>query len=460
MAIPLLPRRRVLIAEPTAAPSNVFSAFAGLPLMGPLYLGTVLKEAGFDVTVVSENLLGRPLGISDLDYDFLLLSCLTPTVERGFDIASLFRRRNAAGKVLMGGQHVTFLPDEALAFADHVVAGEGENVIVDLLRHGSDERVVRGSPVKDLDALPPVDWDLLVNWRRQYIQPIMLSRGCPFGCNFCSVTAMFGRAYRTVSVERALAEIARTTRNDAFFYDDNFTANPKRSFEILEGMLRLRKRPHSWSAQVRSDVARHEDLVALLARADCGRVYIGMESINDDALAEMNKGQTAEDVRRAVKVFHKYGISVHGMFMFGADADDPETLRATGDFVRREGVDSVQYLISTPFPGTEYFARLEAEGRLLHKVWRYYDAMHVVFRPKRLSPAQLQELAMEQYGDYYTVRRALQVGVEAPVPRRSRPYRRTARQSIINAGLRFMGSRIVRQWNRGNADYFGYLRSV
>ncbi|HEY3356688.1 MAG TPA: radical SAM protein [Polyangia bacterium] len=456
-------RKRVLIVEPQAAASNVFSAFAGLPLMGPLLMGTVLKQAGFDVTVVSENLLGRPLGIHDMDHDFLLVSCLTPTVERGFELAALFKRRNARGQVIMGGPHVSFLPEEALSYADHVVTGEGENVIVDLLRHGADERVVQGTPVQDLDTLPLVDWQLLVNWERQYIQPIMLSRGCPFGCNFCSVTAMFGRGYRTVSVDRALEEIGRTTRNDMFFYDDNFTANPKRSRQILEGMARLPRRPRSWSAQVRTDLTRDRELMGALARAGCGRVYVGLESVNDETLAELHKSQTLEDVRRAVRVFHEHGIAVHGMFMFGADADGPEVLRATGDFVRREHVDSVQYLIATPFPGTEYYRRLEAEGRLLHKIWRYYDAMHVVFRPRQLSPLQLQELAMAEYGDFYTILQALNEGLETALEGMLSLLGRSSRTrtpSLINAALKVMGSRIVRKWNQGNVDYMNYLRTV
>ena len=154
-------RRRVLLVEPSAVEANVFSAFAGLPLLGPLYLGAILRDAGFDVSVVSENLLGRRLGMADLDADFLLLSCLTPTVERGYELATLFKRRNPGARVVMGGPHVSFMTDEALRYADWVVTGEGEGVIVDLLRHGSEARVVAGSPLADMDSLPPIDWTLL-----------------------------------------------------------------------------------------------------------------------------------------------------------------------------------------------------------------------------------------------------------------------------------------------------------
>jgi radical SAM superfamily enzyme YgiQ (UPF0313 family) len=169
-------------------------------------------------------------------------------------------------------------------------------------------------------------------------------------------------------------------------------------------------------------------------------------------------------VRHAIEVLHRHGIAVHGMFMFGADADGPEVLRATGEFVRNARIDSVQYMIATPFPGTEYFRRVEAEGRLLHRVWRYFDAMHVVFRPKQLSPYRLQELAMQEYGDYYTLLRALNDGLETALAGLAtlvgRRPRQPAHRALTNAALKVMGNRIVRKFRLGNEDYFAYLRTA
>jgi radical SAM superfamily enzyme YgiQ (UPF0313 family) len=456
-------RRRVLFVEPSAVEANVFSAFAGLPLLGPLYLGTLLEQAGYEVTVISENLLGRPLGMADLDADFLLLSCLTPTVERGYELASLFKRRNPQGKVLMGGPHVSFMTEEALRYADWVVRGEGEDIVADLLRYGSSAGVVEGRVLKDMDALPPVDWKLLANGDKLWLRPYMLSRGCPFGCNFCSVTAMFGRGYRTVSVERALEDISRIDRGEAFFYDDNFAANLRRTHQLVDGMLKLGKK-FTWSAQVRADLARDGDLLDKMVRAGCNRVYVGLESVSDASLAEMNKSQTVDSIRQAVRSFHAHGIHIHGMFMFGADADDPRVLDATARFVRNERVDSVQFMILTPLPGTELYQRMEAEGRLLHNVWRYYDAMHVVFRPRGFSPFELQRHAVEVYADYYNLLRAMNDGLEAALGGLTRLVgfvpRYLGAPSLYNAALKLMGTRIVRQWSQANTGYLDYLRAL
>lgn len=454
-------RRRVLLVEPSAVKANVFSAYSGLPLLGPLYLGSILKRAGYDVTVVNEDLLGRRLTVADLDADFLLLSCLTPTVERGYELAEVFRRQNPAGRIIMGGPHVSYLQEEALRHADHVVTGEGESVIADLLRHGAREPVVAGSPAADLDSLPFLDWRLLVNRQRLRVQPMMFSRGCPFSCNFCSVTSMFGRGYRTMSVERVLEEVDRAFLPRLFFYDDNFAVHRKRTHRIVDGLLERAGRIGCWTAQVRTDIARDDDLLAKMARSRCSRVYVGFESLNDRALEEMRKGQSAEDVRRSVIALHRHRIRIHGMFILGSDADDTAAVRATSRFVRRHRLDSVQYMILTPFPGTALFDELNAKGRLLHRGWRFYDAMHVVIRPKNFAPYELQRLCLDSYEDYYSLRRAVGDGLEAVLSSLARLSGRTLDgfgvPSHCNAWLKVVGNRIVRRWIRSNLQYLRYL---
>lgn len=454
-----------MLVEPSSVEANVFSAYAGLPLLGPMYLGTILDQAGFDVTVVNEDLLGRRLSITDLDADHLCLTCLTSTVERGYELADQFRLANPRGKVYMGGPHVAFLQEEALAHADHVITGEGENIVVDLLTHGTDEDVVEGRKVCDLDTLPFIDWNLLARKDRLKVQPMMFSRGCPFGCNFCSVTAMFGRKYRAMSAPRVLEEVDRAHLPDLFFYDDNFAAKRSRTHDIVDGLYeRVGKKFRWWTAQVRADVTRDEDLLDKMKRSGCARVYVGFESINDRALQEMHKGQSSDDVREAVRRFHRHAIRVHGMFVFGSDADDEQVLRSTGEFVCDERMDSVQYMILTPFPGTELFYRLEREERILHRNWRYFDAMHVVFRPRNLAPYRLQTLAIETYGDYYNVLRALNDGLEAGVGALARLTGRAIEKlgaaSQWNVLYKLMGTRIIHDWQKDNASYMRYLSQL
>jgi radical SAM superfamily enzyme YgiQ (UPF0313 family) len=456
-------RRKVLLVEPAAVESNVFSAFAGLPLLGPLYLGTILDRRGHDVTVVNEDMLGRRLGWGDLDADVLCLSCISSTVERGYELAATFKRRNPRGRVLMGGPHVSFMQEEALRYADHVITGEGEGVIEDLVEQGTDEPVVDGTPVEDMDTLPFINWDLFVNFDRLKVQPFMFSRGCPFACNFCSVTAMFGRGYRAMSVERVLAELDTVRRPDVFFYDDNFAARKKRTHAIVDGLLERVGGPiRWWSAQVRADVTNDEDLLHKMQMSGCGRVYVGFESLNDETLKEMHKGLSAHEVRQAVRRFHKHVVRVHGMFVFGSDADDASVIRSTADFACSQRMDSVQYMILTPFPGTELFERIVSEGRLLHRMWRYYDGMHVVFRPRGFDPYELQHLSIESSKDYYSLIRAMNDGIEAAASATVRlaggVVRRFGAPSHWNVLYKVMGHHIVKQWLKGNEDYMSYLR--
>ena len=229
--------KQILIVEPRGVPANVFSEYLRLPLMGTLYLGTILKRAGYEVKVMNENLLGRDLTMSDLKADYLLLSLLTPTAERGYELAQKFRALNPGSRVIIGGIHPSFLPEEAVPFADHVVVGEGEGIIADLVRYGSDQKIVTGSRMANLDDVPIPDFSLLVGHRKLKITPVITSRGCPFGCNFCSVTEMFGRGYRATSVERVMEELAQAPTQQVFFYDDNFTADRKRTHALLDQMI-------------------------------------------------------------------------------------------------------------------------------------------------------------------------------------------------------------------------------
>jgi radical SAM superfamily enzyme YgiQ (UPF0313 family) len=150
--------------------------------------------------------------------------------------------------------------------------------------------------------------------------------------------------------------------------------------------------------------------------------------------------------------------------MFGADADDDAIPRATSDFVRRHRVDTVQYMILTPLPGTQLFERLEREGRILHRTWRYYDGMHVVFRPKNIEPHRLQTLAVDSYMDFYNVVRALNEGLETAASATARLAGKAVHAfgspTLKNAFYKLMGRQLVRRWLRGNDEYLRYLKEL
>lgn len=453
-------KKRVVIIEPAAATGHVFSGQGTYPLMGPLILGAVLRRAGHAVRVVNENLLGRPVDLTELDVDVACISALTPTADRAYEIAREHKAIRPGGLTLLGGVHPSFLPDEAARFADHVVVGEGEEVIADLVAHGASEKVVTGRRVKDLDSLPWPDLGMLVGSERVPRAPLMTSRGCPHHCTFCSVTAMFGHAYRMHSVERVIEELRRVRHESVFFYDDNFVASPTRTRKLLEAMLSAGLR-RKWTAQVRVDVARDPDLVALMARAGCTRLYIGLESVDDAALRAMNKRQSVADIVHAIETLHRFGIAVHGMFILGTDEDRPGQAEATVRFCRRHRIDSVQFLILTPFPGTPLFDRMVADGRLLHRRWSYYDGMHAVFRPATVSAGEVQAQIIRAFEDFYSLSGALNDGLNAMVEGVRRLADRRGRVLGVVNGLTKIGARrVIRRWLAANQEYLRWLSAL
>ncbi len=456
-------KKKVIIIEPRGGRANVFADYLNLPLMGTLYLGTILKEAGYEVRILNENFLGRDVALRELEADYLLLSLLTPTAERGYEIARTFRTLNPRAVTVIGGIHPSFLPEEAAECADYVVTGEGEEIIVDLLRNGSDEKIVNAPRLIDLESVPIPDFDLLVNRRKLRITPTMTSRGCPFGCNFCAVTEMFGRGYRMHSIERVMEELGRIRTRRAFIYDDNFAANPKRTHELLDRMIEA-SLPFKWSTQVRADVTRDTELVAKMKQAGCHRVYIGFESINPATLEGLEKKQSPEDVRQAIRVFRDNDIGIHGMFMFGSDEDQTPVFRETAAFCRRNRINSVQFMILTPLPGTGFYKRMERENRLLHRMWQYYDGMHAVFKPRNFTPAELQDGAVSAFEDFYSyfslMNNALNIFFETARSVATSFISGFRVPSMRDSVITLQAKVIIRRWKKINRDYVLYLRGM
>ena len=189
-----------------------------------------------------------------------------------------------------------------------------------------------------------------------------------------------------------------------FFYDDNLTADKKRISELCD-LLAGNGYDIHWTAQVRADLAKDPELISNMARAGLKWVYIGFESINDETLKVLKKSQTRTDIENAIQTFHQHGVNIHGMFMFGDDHDTVENISQTVQFVIEKGIDTIQFMVLTPLPGTEYYEKIEREGRLLHKNWDYYNGMFVVFRPKNMSPLKLTQETYKAYQKFYSLRR-------------------------------------------------------
>ena len=353
---------------------------------------------------------------------------MTPTAKRGYEIAKRFPKE----KVIIGGVHASLLPNEALEYARQVVVGEAEEAIIDVVEGRRRESAVQGRPVEDLDALPLPDFSLIKGYRLPPLfMPISTSRGCPFGCSFCSVTKMFGREYRFRSAENVINEMKSRNTKQFFICDDNFAAHPKRTRALL-GLMVKHKIRH-WVCQVRADVAKDNELIYLMSQAGCSVVCVGFESVNPSTLAAFQKKQSVEKIVTAIRSFHEKRIKIHGMFVLGGEDDNKNTIWETFKFAVKQKIDTIQMSILTPFPGTKVYEDLEAQKRIFTKDWSLYDAQHIVFVPKLLSAQELQLNIIRAYAKFYSIYMAVSLVLKL---------------SFRNAIMRFMGYSIVKEWIR------------
>jgi len=452
---------KIILLEPRPPNLHIFSQFYS-PRLGTFILGTLMRGRGWEAEVVIEEWEAIDFEAM-LNADLVGISTITSTAPRAYAIAD--RLRSLGVKVIMGGPHVTFLTEEALAHADFVIRGEGEKALpafaeawekglgfenVPNLSYWQDG-VIRHNPmqahVDDLDAIPIPDLTLSKAMSRQaegrIVIPIQTSRGCPFACSFCSVTGMFGRKYRFRSTASVMTELRRydPRRHFIFFYDDNFTANAEHTKELLRAMIAARFK-FKWSAQVRADVTRDAELVGLMKKAGCQIVFIGFESVNPQSLKAMKKSQTVAEIVRAVKVLRRRRIRIHGMFVFGFDEDDWRTVRRTVRFAKRARLTSSQFMILTPLPGSDFYSKVCEQQRIRFRDWNLYDAHHVVFEPNKLAPLDLQRAQIYCHKKFYSLATSL---------------RKMINFKWIDIAIAHYARKLNRHWLKNNRTYLTVL---
>jgi len=456
--------KKMIFIEPKAPGFHIFLRFP-LPRIGNFILAALMKQRGWEVEVIIEEL--QKIDFEKIKAaDLIGISTITPTAGRAYVIAD--KTREMGIPVIMGGPHVTFLPEEALEHADFVVRSEGEHALmalVDALENGNDYSKVPNlsyklngkivhNPIEsflaDLDELPYPDFSVSKGDNHfiagQRIIPIQTSRGCPFDCSFCSVTGMFGKKYRFRSTENIIEELRQYNKKNyfIFFYDDNFTANRKRARELLLAMINADFHFH-WSTQVRVDVAKDVELVKLMKRAGCHTVFVGFESVNPESLIAMKKNQTVAEIANAIDVIQGNGIHIHGMFVYGFDEDSWQTVKETVKFAKKVQLTSMQFLILTPFPGSEFYKRMLSENRIVIKDWSFYDAHHVVFKPQKFSLLNLQRAQIYSHTKVYTI---LEMS------------KKLFNKNLVGLGLAYYARGINRMWQKKSKVYMKKLKST
>lgn len=356
-------------------------------ITGPLILGRILKDAGHDVEVYEE--MYKNLNFEKFeDADVIMIYTMTSSSTRAYRIADYFRKKHK--KVIIGGIHASSLPEEALQHADQVVVGEGERVIADVVSGKIKDKIVYSKCIENLDEIPFPDYSLLKTPCKA--ANVMTSRGCPFSCTFCTTSRMF-HPYRRRTPDNVIKEL-RMYKQQGFKYvnfeDDNFTADKERAKEILRKMISNNLVFKETFFFGRTDMANDEELLQLLHDAHLTRVLIGIESLNQESLNNINKKQKISDIEKCGTALAKHKIRLIASLVLGLDDDSKEDMERGEKFCEKINAYQFQPAILTPFPKTPVYEQYKKENRLLDNDWQYYDMMVVNFKPKKMSPYDLQ----------------------------------------------------------------------
>lgn len=370
--------------------------------MQPLSMALLasLMPADIDLRFYDDRLEEIPL---DEPTDLVALSVETFTALRSYRIARAFRARGVP--VVMGGYHVTLIPDEARQEADAIVIGDADSVwaqVIDDARHGRLQPVYRGIPRHTLAGIRPRR-EIFAGKNYQNITLVEFARGCNFKCDFCSITAFHNAGQNHRPAEEVAAEMSATGSRRFFIVDDNIVSQPAKVRELCRSITPLRV---GWVGQASIHIAQDEELLELMVESGCRGVLIGMESLDANNLRDMGKSWNVAACSYAESLarFRKHGLAVYGTFVFGYDNDDRHLVQRSIDFAREQKLFLAAFNHLVPFPGTPLYERLRREKRLRTEKWwldpegRVGD---VVFWPKKMSPEELQEACLDARRQFY-----------------------------------------------------------
>ncbi|MBI3183626.1 MAG: B12-binding domain-containing radical SAM protein [Myxococcales bacterium] len=343
---------------------------------------------GWTVRYWDENLLQGPPPAEPLP-EVVGISVHLTFAARAYELAAWFRAMGCT--VVLGGLHSLSCPEELQQHADAVAVGNGVDAWPRILRD-IERGELRPRYVGEYGSYsdePPPDRSILPQSGFLTAASLIATRGCHNRCDFCYLATLQARPrYEMRRPEAVAQELAATGAPYAVFIDNNLGSSRRYLGELCRALAPLEK---IWSAAVTLDVTDEPELVREMALAGCSGVFVGFESLEDENLRAAGKrGPKSEEFARRVEVFHRFGIQVNGSFVLGFDHDRPDCFERLANWIEEVRLECATFHILTPYPGTPLFGRLEEEGRILHREWSLYDTAHCVFRPRHLSPEELE----------------------------------------------------------------------
>lgn len=371
--------------------------------MEPLTIAQLysLIPADIDVTFFDDRVEHIDFSIKT---DGVLISMETYTANRAYFIASRFRKRQIP--VICGGYHPTLMPDEAKEFCDCVILGEAEPImgqLIDDIRNHS-LKSTYGPEQCSMDYIMP-DRGILHDKKYMPLSLVETSRGCPFACDFCSISSFYRQHYKTRPIDDVIRDMKQCPSKNLFLVDDNLIADRQRARQLFSRMIPLKKR---WAGQGSLHMAKDPGMLKLMKQSGCSLILIGFESLNQENLEKMNKKWNIGmgDYDTLIKRIHDAGIGIYATFVFGYGNDSENTFRRTYQFAMRNRFLFAAFNHLVPFPGTDVYRRMEKQKRLIYdKWWRdpAYSYGDIAFTPKDSSPNDIRKLCIRYRRKFFSI---------------------------------------------------------
>lgn len=377
--------------NPTAVPDSIT-----IPALAAL----VPKELNVKVEIYDETI--EKIHKESIDVDLVAISAMTSTIKRAYAYADYFREKGIP--VVIGGVHATFNPEEVMEHADSVICGIAVHTWPQLLMDFKNDRMEKIYKQGEIDfkntPFPDRNAYAEKNITPDKIGGIQATFGCRNICEFCVQPYVCSGTYQR-PIEDVVNEVRETQAPFLEFYDPNLFQNTEYSYKLCEAMIPLNKK---WGTPATINISNNPELLDVASRSGLIAVLVGFESVSQDSLQKISKGfNRVNDFYEAVKRFQDKNISVFGSFVFGLDHDDKNIFQNTIDFLKAVPINMPRFTINTPYPGTPFYTKMKEENRIIEDDWAMYDCSHVVIRPAKMTPEELQEgfytLCNEVYKD-------------------------------------------------------------
>ncbi len=371
----------------------------------------------------------------DCDADLVGITGMTNMAPVGYRIADEFRRRGK--KVVMGGVHVTVCADEAQRHCDAVIAGEAEPVWSQVIRDFKQEQLqprYRPQQLHDMTGYIVPRRDLLK--QRFYLLPstVETGRGCPFDCEFCSVSRTAGRGYRFRPTEHVLEDVDSLKNRFVFFVDDIINGHRQHALQLFRA---LRGKGPKWAAQATVMIARDEELLDAAVEAGCHGLFIGFETFSSPNLKKLGKPDNwRQRFFQICSALHRKKVAIWGGFVFGLDTDTVEGLRETVKLAAEAELEFAQFSKLTPLPGTAQWKQFVAEDRIVENDWSKFNFQNTVYRPTD----ELDRVVRDAWREFYRPKKVAKRLIRHWVP--------LTKGNLVVWALNLGISRILRQYKR------------